>query len=339
MDLVVFSRTDKVREYFKIYRKNNHFSLPRFFTGKDLKGQINSIKPDSFIYLDLNGFSESDTTRYLRLLARKEGIFYGLLDPQGKIKDAADLFHRGAADYVDKSLLKQGINSKRMNSIFQYLQDCRYETLQGIARKDRLSIEGEYQPSGKDWRQIIPGQEYTFYLMFIELDGKEEMEKKYGRMNLGIALASFRNYIERIIRSFNGKLWIWSRFGGLILFPFDLSEYAPITCIFRLLLFKPLYDIEESLFPHFLSFRMVLHIGSTLYSEADTGHIIADSLNSIFHLGQQFAETGNFYITEEVSRFVRPVYREYFLDAGIFEGRKILRLRRPVMTNEVEKKG
>ena len=332
MDIIVFSNIRKIRDYFKIYRKSINFSVPRFLPVEELNKSIKQVKAGTLFYLDISGLDEKEVSKYIRQFSKEENILYGVLDSNGKIKDVAELFHNGAVDYVSRFSLQTGITTKRLKRLYQYLHATRYETLKSIEHKPRGTLRRDYKPSGIDWREIIPGKEYTFYLMFIELDDTEEMEKKYGRKNLGIALSSFRNFIEKSVNTFNGRVWIWSRFGGLILFPFDESEFAPLECGFRLILFKHLYDIEESLFPHFLSFRTAIHIGNTTYSRINTGNIVSDSLNYIFHLGQLFSEPGNFYITEEVLQFAHSAFRDFFLDAGIFEGRNILRMRHPVHT-------
>ena len=177
---------------------------------------------------------------------------------------------------------------------------------------------------------MVEGREYTFCFMYIELDESVEMERKYGRKTLSKALASFKRFIENAVRPFNGRIWMWTGMGGIILFPFDLRSSDALKCGFRIMLIKSLYDVEESVFPNFLSFRLALHIGNTVYRRGDTGNIISDSLNYIFHLGQQFAEPGNFYITEEMLLISHPAFVEYFYEQGEYEGRKIFRMRIPV---------
>ncbi len=332
MDIIVFSNARKIRDCFKIYRKSSNFSVPLFLPVEEINKSIKQVRSGALIYIDLYGLDEKEIPRYLRHLSKKEDIFYGVLDFDGKIKDVTELFHNGAVDYVSRLSLGAGITPKRLSRVLQYLQASRYETLKSIEEKPRDTIQKDYRPSGNDWKEIKSGKEYTFYLMFIELDDSEEMEKKYGRKNLTVALSSFKKYVEESVNSFNGRVWIWSRFGGLILFPFNEDEFAPLECGFRLILFKPLYDIEESLFPHFLSFRMAIHIGNIIYSKINTGNIISDSLNTIFHLGQQFAEPGNFYVTEDVLQFAHSAFMDFFLDSGFYEDRKILRMRLPLHT-------
>jgi hypothetical protein len=70
-------------------------------------------------------------------------------------------------------------------------------------------------------------------------------------------------------------------------------------------------------------------IGNLTYTQANVGSVVSDSLNSVFHLGQEFAKPGQFCLTDDVLRFGHPALKEYFLEAGNFEGRRILRMRIP----------
>jgi hypothetical protein len=292
------------------------------------------MEPGSLAYVDLSGLDEPAITQYLRSLSKSKSFHFALIDPAGKMKDTSQLFHQGFADYVDKVTLLEGLTTKRLNRVFRYLQENKrlFDRQKTSPEKGILP----YIPSGGDWREVEPGREYTFTLLFVELDGKEDMEKKYGHKNLGIALASFRNFIENSVRPYRGKLWIWSRFGGIVLFPFNGIECPSLKCCFRLFLFKHLYDIEESLFPNFLSFRMAMHLGNVVFTEQNTGHVVSDSLNFIFHIGQQFARPGRFYITEEVLRLGPSVLKSFFVDSGLFEGRKLLQMRAPIHGGNTE---
>ena len=252
---------------------------------KEFRRKAAEIAAPALFYLDLSGLAEEKLASSLRLIRKNQNILYGLIDPARKIKDIARIFHEGAVDYLDRTVLQADVTIKRLERVLGFISPEEERTAREPA--DR-SAEPRYSPSGKDWTKVVPEREYTFTLLFIELDGKEEMEKKYGMKNLSIALSSFRDYIEGSVKGFGGRLWIWSGFGGIILFPFDGVACQAVTCCFRLMLFKHLYDIEQSLFPHFLSFRLALDLGNVIYTERNIGSVIADSLNSIFHLGQDF---------------------------------------------------
>jgi hypothetical protein len=326
--VIVFSDKRRIRESFQASCKGKGANSLSFAYWSGFRRLVPALREPTLCYLDLSSVPEGKLTGALHLLAKNPHLAYGLIDPGGELPDPARAFHDGAADYLNRAALGEGIDGRRLARAWAYSRKVRADSASqapGVAASGAV-----YLPSGSDWSQVHPGREYTFYLLFIELDGKEEMESKYGMGNLNIALSSFRSYIENSLKLSFGRLWFWSSFGGVVLFPFNGKDCPAISCLFRLVLFRHLYDIEESLFPNFLSYRLVLHLGNLVYTNRNVGSVVSESLNSVFHLGQKFARPGGFYLTEEALRFGPPALRPFFLEAGDFEGRKILRMRLPV---------
>jgi hypothetical protein len=339
LEILVLSDSRKADGYFSLKRASAGIGKPQFFARKEINKVLKRAEPGSLVYLDLSGLESKQISRHLRILSKSDHLYYGLLDPLSKMNDVAGLFHQGAVDYVDKATIKNGVDLKRVKRVLAYISSTQRAQPQSAEErreeKRREVFRAAYISSGNDWKEIQSGREYTFCLMYVELDGAVEMERMYGRDTLAQALASFRKYVESLVGSYNGRIWIWSGFGGVILFPFNLKQSDALKCGFRLILHKHLYDVEESVFPNFISFRLALSIGNLVYTEVGTGHVISDSLNSIYHLGQQFAKPGNFYITEEALLISHAAFLEFFVDAGEFEGKKIFIMRRPVRPGNV----
>lgn len=329
MELYIFSDSDKIREIVKTSGKSSQFEAPAFMSRKSVEAVAHRMPAGTFAYIDVSGWESAEARRILWPLFRTGDVFWGLIDPEGSMTDVAELFHVGIVDYLGPQEVDEGLTNSRLGQVMQYLERMIPERIKELLQKGADDSYDEYG-SANSWDDIVPGQEYPFYFMFIELDGKEEMEQMYDRRNLETALASFKKNIENTVTPFNGRLWIWSRFGGIVLFPLDPDSADPLQCGFRLMLFKHLYDVEGSMFPNIISFRTALHIGSTVYQEGNTGQIISDTLNSVFHLGQQYTKEGNFYITEDVRRMSADTLQDYLEEVGTFEGRNILRMRVPV---------
>jgi hypothetical protein len=330
VNILVFSRSKELPEKMKLRRRKGVVDDVRFVGLEEFSALLKATATPTLCYLDIASIEESTIAGYLRNLNKKENILYGIIDPRGKIKDVARLFHDGAVDYLNRQSLESGAGMSRLKTVLDYAQGVHPTFLAAAVASTEAIRRAPYILSGSNWSSVVPGGEYTFSMMFVELDEKDQMEKRYGPQNLSIALSSFRSYIEGFVKKFGGRIWMWFSFGGIVLFPFDAKTCPALTCGFRLMLFKHLYDIEGSHFPNFLSFRVVLQIGNTPYTEQNTGHIVSDSLNSIFHLGQQFTQPGNFCVTEEVLQFGHSTLRDFFVAAGTFEGRQILRMRRPI---------
>jgi hypothetical protein len=286
-----------------------------------------ALVPGDLLYLDLSAFTAAEArSRLKQLLARKE-LFLGVIDPKGTVKDVPSLFHDGAVDYLDGAAWKAGIAPRRLNRAAAYARALkRYPEAEG---QETLPAR-PCRPSGTDWFRLREGEEYTFSLLFIELDGAEDLELRFGATNLTEALASFRAYVERSAAPFGGRTWIWSRFGGIVLFPFDGKREQAAPCGLSMTLYKYLYDIEESRFPHFVSWRMAAHLGEVVWRERATGTLVSETLNSVFHLGQQFAPAGSFHVTDDIRELAGGPMRKFFVPAGQYEGRRIWRMRRPL---------
>jgi hypothetical protein len=330
MKILVVSRSKKLQEKLKLRRRKGMVEEVRFVSMADFSAELKAAVEPTLCYLDISGMEQTKLSRFLKNLKKNENLLYGIIDTGGKIKDAASLFHEGAVDYINRGTLDGGVSVSRLKKVLEYARSVHPTVLASALASTEAKRRAAYILSGNDWSSVIPGGEYTFAMMFIELDDREQMEKSFGAKNLSVALSSFRTYIDGFVKKFCGKLWMWFSFGGIVLFPFDAKSCPALTCAFRLMLFKHLYDVEGSYFPHFLSFRVVLQIGNVPFTDQDTGHIVSDSLNSIFHLGQQFVRPGNFCVTEEAMRFGNPALRSYFVTAGTFEGTQIMRMRRPV---------
>jgi hypothetical protein len=95
------------------------------------------------------------------------------------------------------------------------------------------------------------------------------------------------------------------------------------------------YDVEESLLPGCISFHLALSIGTTVYRVRDTGEIVSESLNSVFHLGKKFTRPSQFFISAEAMGLVPERLKGLCVPVGRYEGRKIFRLipPRPVVVH------
>jgi hypothetical protein len=322
VDVLLFSDNPKIPS---VFRARGAFRI-RTVDWKDFRREVLAREIPTLCYLDIASLPPGRLAGCLRLIRSRPQVSYGLIDRRGELRDVARLFQEGAADYVNREALRKGVGARRLLRVLAYLRTRRSEVPVGLPG----ATSGRLLPSGTDWSGVVPEREYTFCLLFVELDGREEMEKKYGVKNLGIALASFRSFLEGAVKPSHGRLWIWTGFGGIVLFPFSGADCPALGCLFRLVLFRHLYDVEQSLFPNFLSYRLAMMIGNLTYTQRNVGSVVADSLNSVFHLGTQFAKPGQFYVTEDVLRFGHPAFKDYFLEAGDFEGRRILRMRAPL---------
>ncbi|MCX7037927.1 MAG: hypothetical protein NT005_02160 [Spirochaetes bacterium] len=290
-----------------------------------------TLEAGLLVYADVSCLSDIERARTIALLAKTDGLLFGLIDPAGKVSDVANLFHAGAVDYIGKEFRRTGLPAKRLERVLAFA---------GARRPRAQPPQPEQSPSVVDgWAGVVPGEEQPFAFLLVEVDGADEMKRRYGQENLSHALSTFRAFIERLVAQHDGRIWMWTGFGGLALFPLRAAEAharwepssgsSPVVCGLRIALSRIFFDVEESPLPSRLSFRMALSTGTTIYREKDTGGIVSDSLNSIFHLGRKFAGPGQFLLTETALDLAPQRLRGSCTPAGSFEGKRILKMAMP----------
>ena len=320
MNVFVFSSTKGIEKSFPAKKGVTvAFAEPGEFAKK-----IKIVPPGSAVYLDASSFEGAALVKALAAAVKRGGIAAGIIDPKGTVSDVAALFHAGAADYIGKELLKAGVKSSRFDAAaaFSGAAACREDA----PAEPAVSIP----LSGSDWKGVVSGREYMFCFLFVELDRVGSLKAaQFGGQGANPA-ELFRQFIETQLRGSGGKMWMWSDFGGVILFPFDGKKCSVIEPLFRLVLNRTLFSAEESLATTALSFRAAVHIGPTRFRDrGETGKIVSDSVNFIFHLGQKRAQPGCVYITREVRDLFPEHVAEYFNGDGSYEGRELFVMKRP----------
>jgi hypothetical protein len=286
------------------------------------------------VYLDRCGLGgPEELLRLAYRFRRRKDTWLAVLDLQAQVSDPARLFHLGLVDYAGPGCLETGITARRIRQVAGYIRRTRAgEEAPPAAAAPEREPEREAKaaaesPAAERWRGIVPGREHLFGIMFVELDGKEELQKFYDRRNLILAVSFFRRFVAQSVAPFDGRIWIWSRFGGIVLFPAPDTCSGFVECGFRLVLFRELHDVEGSLFRSAVSFRLILHVGRLTYSVENPGNVVSDTLNTTFHIGQGFARPGHCYLTQEVVPCIPTGLRDFFIPDGEYEGRSIYRMK------------
>lgn len=325
MEVIVFSDLKTIDTCFKNVKKSRNIAL-KYLPCAEIKKTLKSAAKSVFSYVDISGVDAPEINKMLKYISGLEGCRYGIIDTEGAIKDSALLFFNGASDYIGREIFREGVTALRVKKAVQfYAPGLSLQTVTEAA-----SDAETFKSSGCGWTGIKSGQEYTFCLMFIEIDNHAELRKEYGENMINAAANSLKNYINKLVSPVNGKIWIWNDFGGLTLFPFDGKNCEAILPCLRLILNRKIICVERLAFKLLVSYRIALHIGNTVYEKkGNTGTIVSNSINSIFHLGRKYAKPGNFYLTKEVFRHVPEKLKKYFLPAGSFEDLEVMRMLLP----------
>lgn len=326
MTLYLFSDNQNTVRKFDAVERGRKFSLS-ILSVSELDKYLKKDAPDGIFYLDISKIDVAKSGKYLSALSRQKGSAYGIIDPEGKIKDVAALFHDGASDYLGKLSLQGGIDGKRISKVIAYAG----RNIQTEIGSNHASSElDNFISSGKGWKSVKPGNEYTFCFMFVELDLTYEWKNKSGKIHLSKVSSDFLKFIQKAVDPLSGNIWLWGEFGGIILFPFDGQSADAVIMCFKLILGRTISSVEDFNYSTPVSIRIALDIGNTVYQKrGETGAIVSDTINFMFHLGKRFLPPGNFYLTDKVVDFIPKGMENCFRKAGKFENVNILRMLLP----------
>ncbi len=336
-EIRIFSDDEGLRDLFRGINRSKYYRTT-FLTWEEWDG-ARTEHEEKLLYLDITGRD----LRWLRERIREiddDGIDWAVIDPQGVVEDPAELFHMGACDYLPPSQLTDRIKTARLHRVIVYRRavppgthTAESDSVQQAAPmfdESNSPKQAEWIiPSGTDWSSIRKGKEYSFYFLYIALLPGEEWSVKTGEANRQQIQNQFEQAVRRWVTPDQGKIWMWTGWGGVVLFPFAPAYSQPVITASRLILNRPLISIEDIKADTLVDYHIALHVGNTVYNpRGDTGELISDDINFIFHLGKKKMEKNSLYVTETAYPQVPKRMQGLFIEEEPFEGRSLYRMRR-----------
>ncbi len=280
--------------------------------------------PDSFLYLDVAGMDLRAIKRRLGQLRDSRPYGFGIVDAAHTITDIGEVFRHGAADYVGKSLAKEGLSTAHLRRVVEYepVEVPRHEEEAPSHEVDR-----DLRPS-TSWSNVDDGSEYTFVMVYAGLDQAKELRRKSSEALLAALRKTFTGLLERTFAEFDARVWMWLEDDGLLLIPYEGGRVNAVIPAIRLFVNRMIYNTDEFAQFGVQSWRLALHLGNTSYrSSGQTGGIVSESVNYLFHVGQQFVEPGGLAVTGSCIPEIPPRVRPLLNHRGSFEGSDIYTLR------------
>ena len=338
MEIVVYTNSARTRTCFDAIGRSRKYSLA-FDSLDGLDGWLRNghSGAPSLVYVDLTAATDADAV--VKRLARANGKPFCIIDGRNSVDDPAVLFRAGAVDYVGRSVFASGVTVKRIDEVVSFIRsvypdratDHEESPPNGSRGEQRAPSTAHFKPSGDTWSSVQLDREYTFVMLFAELDNVVDYESKTSAGFTASLSEAFSRLVEREVAPYEGRLWMWRDYGGLVLFPFNGRTCPALVSCIRLVLNRPIENVQSFHLNTPLSFRLSLHLGNTVYrNKGETGHIVSDSVNFIHHLGQKFTPPSAFTMTADVHRLVPSGLADLFVPLGDFEHRSIYRMRLPV---------
>jgi len=288
--------------------------------GLTLAQVLKQMNPLDFLYWEVPQ-DESEMKKGLKLLSKREDLLWGILDPQGQVKDPADLFFNGACDYLGIPNFPETLGLPRFNRMIQW----------GTRGDDQEVLDSDSSPApspGFNLQQVVPGQEYSFFFLLVTISDVPGLKKRFGDKRFHQLVSDFQTWLGWSVQEEGGQIWMEMDTSFLILFP-DHQSTTGIIYGFKTLLARLHLGFEYFRLERPLDLTLAAHRGTSAWQPpGKTGTVVSDAVNSIFHLGQKYAPVNTLSMTENCLAFVPETFKDMIIPVGSYEGREIFRFQK-----------
>jgi len=325
----VCSDDPRVKKIFARAAASKKISL-EFLAAAAAPAAAKRARPPALLYVDSGSLAKRRLASVSAALPAGRAGF-GIVDPAGEVADPAQALREGAADYLGPKLCRAGVTAARLEAALAAPASASPAVKAAAnGRRKKECGDPSRANSSRDWKSVRPGCEYLFHMLYVELDGLKDTGLRSAESTVGRLIAYFQSAVERAVAAQRGRLWIWTDFAGIVLFPSAVPADAATAACLRFMLSRRMVSMDQNIQKLLFSYRLVLIDGTTVYRERGrTATIISDSVNSLSHIGAKYAKPGNFYLAEPLADRIAPGLRKCFAPAGAYEGTKLVKLKLP----------
>jgi len=285
----------------------------------DLDAALADPPADAILYLDASSFTRKALGEILDRLAAVKRPRWAVVDRSRVLDDPAALFHSGALDYVGPDAPEGFVDDGRLGSVDAFAQ--RAEAEQGRQRLHRPKAG-----SFPGWDALSEGQSYDLLIMYASLCDADGLRTRLGDMRFTRLKGNALALVGAMAQELDGRLWIADDRSFLCLFQPDSLPAAFNACL------GLLANARLCSFEHFKLEQEVARLSFSFHrapvpwqKPGQTGTIVSDAINFIYHLGRKFTPCGVIDLVRETAAELPERLAAHLVDAGGFEDKAILR--------------
>ena len=186
-------------------------------------------------------------------------------------------------------------------------------------KKRKLHHSKKDASGSVNWGILKEGKSYNITIMSLDIVANSKLVKKYGTKTIEKVYFKLRNFVERKVLDYEGRIWSFAGDGGLIAFTLKDHTTRAVLCALDIRAALSVFNIGPDLpIKDSISLRLALDTGKLKFA-SNTGHIVSDVINYAAHLEKSGTLPGEVSISENVKKELSPKIIKLFSDKNIFE--------------------
>lgn len=212
------------------------------------------------------------------------------------------------------------IQIKGKKDLFSFLKEYNYiyDANRGEFKKDQATTRTS------DWGLLKEGGEYWVSFAAIDIVSSSNMVRTNVKSDVEVTFGHLRDYINRYVESWNGRIWFWYGDGGVAAFYGDDCNSLSVLSMINILSYLPVFNIARNeLRPeNDVKLRIGMHYGTVVY-HADVSKMHSEDLKLAQDVEKECSEHNALAITETAFFKLRREVRARFAESGDIRGLKV----------------
>ncbi|NBB75729.1 MAG: adenylate/guanylate cyclase domain-containing protein [Bacteroidetes bacterium] len=178
-----------------------------------------------------------------------------------------------------------------------------------------------------NWGALREGREYEVTVASVDIVGSSSLVRGAGQRTMERVYYQFWAFLRDRLAHYDGRIWSWAGDGGVMAFSMKNDAVRAVQCALEVQATLPIFNARpEKPIAAPISVRIGMDRGPVRYMN-DTGRIISETINFAAHLEKAATEPGAVSISDALSAELPGSLRAFFVDADVFEGRRIFTTR------------
>lgn len=192
------------------------------------------------------------------------------------------------------------------------------------AENVRFQKEQSVRQTG--WGFMREGEEYQLSFASIDIVSSSELVRTNVKDDVETTLTRLRNYIQKHVDFWDGRIWSWYGDGGMAVFHGKDSVPMSVLSMASIINYLPIFNISENeLRPeNDVKLRIGMHYGGCIYN-VDVNKITSPDMKISQDVEKNYAEPNSLAITEAMFRLLSQETRKAFEATAELRGMRVYR--------------